>query len=169
MSWKEALATVAPTIATALGGPVAGMAAKVACDALGIEGNDEAALEAAVASGDPEVLVKLKQAENDFKVELKRLGIEEKKLDVQDRGSARELAKARGIIVQALLTGVFVVLFSWLLALIFTGEEVVHPTMRDIANFLLGTLTGGLIQILNFWFGSSEGSKRKTNMVGSGQ
>jgi len=98
-----------------------------------------------------------------FTLEMERLGVDVLRIDAGDRASARELAMNKGIWIQAVLTTIFCGLFAMLLNQIFSGVEVVHETMRDIANFLLGTLTGILIQQMNFWFGSSEGSKRKTN------
>ena len=166
MDWKKTLSTVAPLIATALGTPVAGLAVSAAVQSLGLSENTVEALEQAVMGGNPETLMKLKGAESAFKVEMKRLNIDVMKLDTADRDSARLLAKDKGIWLQAGLTVLFVVLFSLLLYLIFSGEEVVHSSMRDIANFLLGTLTGILIQQMNFWFGSSEGSKRKSLQMG---
>ena len=92
--WVKTVNTVAPTIATALGGPLAGMAVSVVSGMLGLEGNTEEeltkSLEKAVLGGSPEVLLKLKEAENNFVLELEKLGIEKDRLDTLDRDSARK-------------------------------------------------------------------------------
>lgn len=162
MDWKKTLATVAPALATALGSPLAGVAVGMATKALGLPESSQEALQAAVMGGGPDTLLKLKEADYQFTLEMERLEVDILRIDADDRGSARQMAMSQGIWIQAILTALFCGLFALLLNQIFTGVEVVHSTMRDIANFLLGTLTGILIQQMNFWFGSSEGSKRKT-------
>jgi hypothetical protein len=167
MDWKRTLAAVAPAIATALGTPLAGVAVQMATSALGLSEHTEDALQNAIAGGDTETLAKLKQIDKDFLVEMKKLDVDIYKADVESQHSARDMAKDKGIWIQGGLTILFCGLFTFLLGAIFTGEEVVHATMRDIANFLLGTLTGLLVQQFNFWFGSSEGSKRKGTEMAS--
>jgi hypothetical protein len=159
--WKETLKTVAPVIASALGTPVAGVAVSVALDALGIDGGEDDLI-AAITSGKPEVMAALKKAEQDFKVEMRRLDIDLERINAQDRDSARGLAKTKGIAVQAILSAVFVIAFGWIITTVFSGENAIHESMRDTAIYMLGILSGAIAQILNFWFGSSEGSKQKT-------
>lgn len=161
MDWKKTLATVAPTIATALGGPLAGMAVKVVADALGIEPN-ESAIEDMLLAGDPETLYKLKQIETNFKLEIKRLGIELEQLHSDDRKDARGLAKLN-MVPQVTLSviytlGYFVVMWQFL-----TGTAVIPLESTTSLNILLGVLTAAQVQIMNFWFGSSHGSKIKDN------
>ena len=166
MDWKSTLATVAPAIATALGGPLAGVAVSMAGKALGLgDGATESDVEAAVLSGNPDVLVRLREVNTQFERDMKALDIDLERIHAGDRLSARDLAKTKGTIVQTALTVLFCSVFAVLMGQIFTGQEVVHSSMRDIANFLLGTLTGILMQQMNFWFGSSSGSKEKTQKL----
>ena len=165
MKWKNTLATVAPTIASALGGPVAGLAVKVACDALGIEGGDIDSLESAIATGDPEVMLKIKDAESRFILEAKRLEIDLVKVNNENTDSARDLAKSKGIAVQAGLTILIVGAFTYVMSMVFSGGEVIHSTMRDVGIMLVGALVAELTRVLNFWFGSSSGSKAKTDQI----
>lgn len=159
MSWKETLAAVAPTIATALGGPLAGMAVKIATDKLGIEPE---ALEAAVTSGRPEVFYNLKAAESSFLLEMEKLGIERDRLVIDDRKDARGLAKLNmwpQIILSAIYTaGYFGLIFGLL-----SGE--LSMPVGDAGHLmagLIGVLTAMQIKIGDFWFGSSHGSKLKS-------
>ena len=168
MDWKSTLATVAPAIATALGGPLAGVAVSMAGKALGLgDGATESDVEAAVLSGNPDVLVRLREVNTQFERDMKALDIDLERIHAGDRLSARDLAKTKGTIVQTALAVLFCSVFAVLMGQIFTGQEVVHSSMRDIANFLLGTLTGILMQQMNFWFGSSSGSKEKTQKLDS--
>lgn len=163
--WKKTLAKVAPGIATALGGPMAGVAVSMATKALGIDGGDEGDLAAAVASGDPNVLVKLKEVENDFKLEMKRLDVQLHESDTTDRSSARTMAAAVGMAPQVILSTIYTTGYFWLLYEILVGELSVVESMEAIVNTLLGVMTAAQIQIMNFWFGSSAGSKHKTDVM----
>lgn len=158
--WKKTLATVAPVIASGLGGPMAGVAVKMAADALGVEPNEDALAEA-VMSNDPDTLLKLREADHSFKVKMKELGVEVQKLDAQDRDSARTMAQKVGIIPQVALSVVYTIGYFWLLAEIITGGVVIAENMQAIVNTLMGVMTAAQVQIMNFWFGSSSGSKDK--------
>tara|TARA_R110002126_G_scaffold70280_1_gene177008 strand:+ start:2032 stop:2538 length:507 start_codon:yes stop_codon:yes gene_type:complete len=157
--WKSTLATVAPGLATALGGPLAGMAVKMATDALGIEPN-ESALEAVLSSGDPEVLAKLKKVEGDFKVRMRELDIEEDRIAGKDRASARELFKVDKV-PQIVLSFIFVSGYFTTLGMMMAGVWVITGEMRDVIILLLGLMTREIPTIMQFWFGSSSGSKDK--------
>lgn len=163
--WKRTLATVAPSLAVALGGPMAGVAVAMAGKALGIDDADEGAIAAAVASGDTNVLVKLKEVETDFKAKMKQLDVDIAKIDAEDRGSARDMAKVRGLGPQTLLAAVFVCGFVYVLILLFGAEKSIHADVMQPAMYLLGILSAGIIQIMNFFFGSSAGSKAKTDAM----
>lgn len=157
--WIKTLATVAPSIATAIGGPLAGVAVKVATSALGIE-NDPNALEDALLVGDPDTLFKLKSAENDFKIEMKRLDIDLARIDGQDRNSARDMAK-QNMMPQVILSTLYTVGYMIVMWYFLMGEVSVAADVKTLFGSLLGVLTAAQVQILNFWFGSSHGSKTK--------
>ena len=157
--WKSTLATVAPGLATALGGPLAGMAVKMATDSLGIEPN-EAALEAVISVGDPETLAKLKSVESDFKVRMRELEIEEIRIAGKNTASARELFKVDKI-PQMTLSFVFVSGYFTTLGMMMAGIWVIPVEMRDVIILLLGLMTREIPTIMQFWFGSSSGSKDK--------
>lgn len=159
--WKKTLGTVAPMLATALGGPLAGVAVGMATKALGIENNPNALAEA-VSSGNPDVLVKLKQVDADFRVEMRRLGIKEQEIASLDRASARDMATKTTLKPQAILATVFVVGFIAVLYAVFSGEVTISDDLLKVGMYLLGILSAGITQIMNFFFGSSVGSKEKT-------
>jgi hypothetical protein len=161
--WKRTLATVAPALATALGGPMAGVAVRIAAEKLGMDPNatSESDLATAVASGDPSILLKLREAEADLKIEMRRLDIDLQRINVDDRKSARDLAAIKGLAPQMILGTVYTGGFIWLLVSLFTGDVTIEPEQKEIANVLLGILGAGQAQVLNFFFGSSTGSKQK--------
>lgn len=160
--WKSLLGQVAPTLATIAGGPLAGMAVKaLSTSLLGHPNGSEADISAALVNATPEQLLALKQADNDFKVKMGELGIEPDKLDVEDRSSARDLAKVRGILPQVALSAIFVLGYFGILTALMMGGAKIPAELHDVLIALLATLSAGVIQVLNFWFGSTHGSQNK--------
>ncbi len=171
MSWKKIVKSVAPILGTALGGgPLGGMAMKAMADALlgpdeKLEGKAlEAKIEYAI-SNDPDALLKLKKADQDFEAKMKEYDIDIYKIDADDRNSARELAVKTSLTPQLVIASVFVLGFVIVLYAVFSGDIQMTPDQKDIAMFLLGILSAGIIQIMNFFFGSSSGSKEKTSQL----
>ncbi len=159
-NWKATLAAVAPALATALGGPLAGAATQVIGSALLGEGRsfDEVMIAEAIIGASPDQLVALKNADNDFKIKVK-------KLNVEDRNSARKLAIDTSIFPQVLLSTIYTVGYFMLMFELISGGITVSPEMAAPFNILLGIMTAAQAQIMNFWFGSSSGSKEKTSKL----
>ena len=95
--WKAVenlVRTVAPTVATALGGPLAGIATQaISAAVLGKPDGTQDELSAALAMATPDMLLKIKQSEQDFKTRMKELGIKEDELVFKDLADARGLAE----------------------------------------------------------------------------
>ena len=164
--WKGIVAEVAPMIGTALGGPFGGMAAKAALSVLGIEpkeGNEEQQLAEAVKKATPEQLLALKKADQDFAKAMKALDVDLEKIASADRASARqrEIAlkdNAPRVLATVIVAGFFTTLY--IIAFVPLPEGAQQPV-----NILLGALTAMLTQVGNYYFGSSKGSDRKTEIL----
>lgn len=162
MSWRDIVKSVAPMLGTALGGPFGGMATKfLAGKLLGDENAGEEQIQDLIAAQDPEVMLKLKEADQDFKVRMRELGLDEKKIAAQDRDSARRLGAQTTLIPQMTLSTIFVTAFTVILYAVFTRVVALDGVQQNIVMYLLGILSAGMVQIMNFWFGSSSGSKEK--------
>ena len=99
MDW---LKSIAPTLATALGGPLAGLAVNAISSALGI---DPEKVQDTISSGKltADQIASIQQAELALKARAQELGLDFAKLAVDDRKSARELqATTRSFIPPAL-------------------------------------------------------------------
>lgn len=163
--WKATLATVAPAIASALGTPVAGVAVSAGLKLFGIEaqaGNEEEQLAEAVRRAGPEELRKLREADQQFAKDMKALDIDLARIDQADRSSARDLAKAKGMAPQLTLSIVYTIAYGVVLYCFMAGKIHVPESQQILFGSLIGILTAAQVQILNFWFGSSSGSKEKT-------
>lgn len=166
MSWREIVKSIAPTIGSALGGPLVGAATKFLTDEFLEDGDDsEANLGKFLESANPDTLVRLKELELDFKAKTEALEVDVFKLEVDDRKSARQMAENAGMWPQILFSVIFFVAYFGMIYMLFTGHIKLDESIRDMATILIGVITASMPGIIGFWFGSSEGSKRKTSKL----
>lgn len=148
---------------------LAGMAAKAVSDALGtsVEATPSAIAQA-IAGATPEDMLKLKQAENDFSVRMQELNYKEHtemyQAEVADRNGARDREVKTGDKSNRNLA--YMVVVAWVLIQTFLLTHVVEATMRELVARVLGTLDAALTMVLSYYFGSSSGSDRKTELMG---
>ena len=162
---KSVVGSVAPTIATALGGPFAGVAMKFLAERLGVEDTGKVEEFLAAASENPGSLMELKRMEREFEQFMVEADIKLYELDVRDRESARDMASQKGILIQAILSGAYTVGYFATLWTVMAGGINVEPEYNGLVQTLLGALGAAQLQVLNFWFGSSRGSKDKTEAM----
>ena len=161
MDW---LKTIAPTIATALGGPLAGMAIEAISSAIGIDPKDvKETLSEGKLTADQ--IASIKTAEIELKARAQELGLDFAKLAVEDRKSARDMQVATRSLVPPLLA--VLVTVAWGLVQYFLLTHVIEPSMRELIARVLGTLDGALMLVLSFYFGSSSGSQAKDERAAS--
>jgi hypothetical protein len=181
MDWKEVGAKVldfAPMLGTLLGGPLGtagGALVKLIGNQLGLK-SDETTPENVMSmlQTDPATVVKLKELELNNKLELQKLVIEQERIDMQDRASARlrqvESEKVTGkrdynlyILAYLYVFGFFVTTVV-MTVLTFSGQlpqEVPQFVVFLLGN-LFGSLSAGTGMVLQYFFGSSKGSYDKT-------
>jgi len=158
------LGSIAPTIATALGGPVAGIAVKALSSALlGHQDGTEEDIALALSNPTGDQLAQLKKIDADFKVQMKSLDIDLERISAGDRASARDMQKeTKDWIPRALAIGVTVGFFSIMIYMLIYGL----PTSGNEAILLLlGALQTAWGGIIAFYFGSSSGSQKKDTMI----
>lgn len=160
-NWKQVLGTVAPALATALGGPLAGVATQALSGALlGRADGTEEDVATAVLTGGTEALAKLRDADNQFAVRMRELEIDLERVHQADRASARDREKTTGDhwtlrVLATIVVGAFVAVV-W--AVLFGGTAIDGA----LAGTLIGYLSAKADQVLSYFFGSSLGSKEKT-------
>ena len=157
MEW---LNQIAPGIATALGGPLAGLAVTAVSKALGI---DEKEVQKTIETGklSAEQLASLKQAEMDLQAKAQELGLDFEKLATDDRKSARDMQTATKSIIPAVLAiGVTVGFFAILI-----GLMTDNVTKSDALLLMLGSLGTAWTAIVSFYFGSSAHSEKQSEML----
>lgn len=159
------LQSVAPAIATAFGGPLAGTAVSALSAAL--LGKSDGSIEdiAAIITGgkDPEILLKLKQADHDFAVKMKSLDIDIERVNATDRESARKREmEVRDDTPSNLAYASFCGFFGVMALLIFVD---VPEAAHDALMLMLGALGVIVTGVVQYYFGSSAGSTAKTAMI----
>jgi hypothetical protein len=165
--WKVAggiLGTVAPTIATAIGGPLAGMAVRAIAEAMGMPADTEAAqVAAAVAKATPDQLLALKQADQQFTLRMRELDVDLERIAGADRDSARRMQVETKSHVPALLAlGILLgfvassvaVLGGWV-------EGLKDPLTAALIGTVIGNITSAAMLVLNFYFGTTASSRHK--------
>lgn len=158
------IGSVAPTIATALGGPVAGMAVKAISGALfGHDTATEDEIRTVLANPTGDQLAALKKIDADFAVQMKALDIDLERIAASDRASARDMQKeTKDWIPRALAVSVTVGFFTILLYMLVYG---LPTTGNEALLLLLGALQTAWGGIIAFYFGSSSGSQQKDKMI----
>lgn len=159
--WKQVIAAVAPGIAMALGGPLAGVAVSALSDRLlGKPDGTEAEVSAAILTGGGDALLKIKEAEQAFMVRMRELDIDIEKIHQGDRAGARDREVKAGDswtprLLAGLVTFGFFGVLAWLLAY---GKP---EAGGDALLVMLGALGGAWASIISYYFGSSAGSAEK--------
>ena len=157
MDW---LKTIAPTIATALGGPLAGLAIEAVSKAVGIDPKD---VQSTISEGklSADQIMLLKQAEVQMAARAQEMGLDFAKLNVEDRKSAREMqAETRSYIPAVLAVTVTVGFFG-----ILVGMMTETFKTSDALMLMLGSLGTAWTGIIAFYFGSSAGSQAKDDLL----
>jgi hypothetical protein len=158
------LGQVAPTIATALGGPLAGVAVKALSGVLlGHENGSEDDVKAAMASASPDQLAALKKIDADFKVSMKELDIDLERIAAGDRDSARKMQTETKDWVPKLLA--IVITFGFFGILVWMLVQGMPQTGTEALLMMLGALGTAWTGVVNFYYGSSAGSKAKNDML----
>lgn len=168
MDFMKVIGAVAPTLATAVGGPIGGMAMKFITDALGIPGDaSKDDMAKAISNATPDQLLALKQAENDFAVRMKELDIDLERIASSDRDSARKReAQVRDwmprILAFVIVAGFMATVFMVLMGLV---EGMKDPLMATTVGTLIGFVSAKCEQVVAYYFGSSSSSQQKTAML----
>ena len=157
MEW---LRQIAPTIATALGGPLAGLAVDAISKAVGIDPKDvQATIDQGKLSSDQ--IAQLKSAEIAMAARAQELGLDFEKLAVDDRKSARDMQSA----TQSWIPGTMAIFVTIGFFGILIGLMTDHFKTSDALMLMLGSLGTAWTGIIAFYFGSSAGSQKKDELL----
>lgn len=159
MSWKQTLINIAPTIASAFGSPLAGVATKAIISALNI--TDEADIESALQKATPEQLATIRKIDTDFKIELERLHVEKVKIHQEDRESARDREVKIGGNTITVLASIIIIGFLATAGIVLLTDIKLTGEQGAIIGTVIGYISAKADQVVSYYFGSSLGQDSK--------
>lgn len=185
---KTALGSIAPTLATMLGGPLAGTAVSALCGAFGLSPTASADdVTKVVQTGmTPETIAAVRAADQRHQEALAQQGIDLQKLnadheaamaqvEVQDRQSARSANSGRDAVwwIAIAILATFALIMGAVLygcfALITGGMPIKDASVVAAVSGLVGAVVGYVAAnaqtVVNFIYGGSLGSEKKTDAL----
>ncbi len=180
-NWKNIIGSIAPTLATALGGPLAGAAVGSIASALGVKPS-QGSIAAIAGSLSTDQILALKKMEEDFALKAQELGLDLARINADtERAYLADTTDARKInadnqIVYRLGIAVLAVFAAVLGAVIYGSYELlvggikltdvgVVASVSGLVGSVIGYAAGNAQQVVNYFFGSSSGSKSKTDAM----
>lgn len=157
MEW---LKQIAPTLATALAGPLAGLAVDAISNAVGIDPKD---VNKTISEGKltAEQIAQIKTAELAMAARAQELGLDFEKIAVDDRKSARQMQVA----TQSWIPGAMAIVVTLGFFGILIGLMTEHFKTSDALMLMLGSLGTAWTGIISFYYGSSAGSQKKDELI----
>jgi len=167
--FTDVLKAIAPTVATVLGGPLAGMAVSVLGDVMGVSEPTQEKITKMFESGQmtAEQVAQIKLAEKQLVVKLKELDIDLERIHATDRASARTMQiSTRSLIPGMLAIGITVGFFG-----ILYGMMIGKLTLSENQALLimLGSLGTAWGSVISYYFGSTAGSAAKSELLAKAQ
>jgi hypothetical protein len=160
MDW---LTQLAPTVASALLGPLGGVAVAGLGKLFGIDNATVDKVSSAISDGKltPEQITGLKEMELKFQNDEAERGFKYKELEFKDSQSARDMQistkSTTPTVMSYLITFGFFGILGYMMSAAYVSSE---PLL-----VMLGSLGTAWVAVVNFWFGSSHGSQNKDVMV----
>lgn len=158
------LKTLAPTVASALLGPLGGVAVAAIGQIIGISEPTQDKITKAIQLGQltPEQIGEIKKLELQYQENEKERGFRYEELAFKDRDSARAMQTNTKSHVPAVLTYLLTVGFFGVLYMMFKNPEMKESAPLMIMLGSLGTAWTGACA---FWFGTTHGSSLKNELL----
>lgn len=160
---NDILAGLAPTIASAILGPLGGVAVAALGKIFGIDGATTEQVSKVFQDGrmTPEQLSAIKALELKYQADEKERGFRYAELEYKNTQDARDMQKqTRSYFPATLSTFVTIGFFSILITMLVWEYKPTEPLL-----IMLGALGAAFGAVVNFWLGSSAGSQRKDALL----
>jgi hypothetical protein len=161
---NELLRTLAPTLASALLGPLGGVAVTALGSLFNIDNATVATVSKVFQDGKltPEQLSGIKELEMKYKADEAERGFRYADLEFKDRDSARQMQMSTHSTTPTVLTYMITTGFFAILGLMLYDDTVVNSPPLLIMLGSLGTAWTGCV---SYWFGTTSGSIAKSNLL----
>ena len=171
MDWKTTLVKLAPTVASALGGPLAGAAVVALGEVFGVSEPTQEKIKGIIEGGQMTggQLSAIKALELRLKAEEQERGFRYAELEIRGRESARDrdskLAHAGGKNYRADSMYLLSVVVICVLVYLTWKDGEITEYVKGIITLVLGRFLGYLDNIYNFEFGTTRGSALKSELL----
>ena len=164
MDFTQIIKTIAPTVASALGGPLAGVAVAALGEIFGISEPTQDKIAQAISSAQmtPAQLAQIKTLELQYQNEERERQFKYAELQFKDIDSARVREAAVQDRTNRNLAYTIVGAFIALVGATLMGVTKVDSVL---AGTLVGYLSAKCEQVLAYYFGSTRGSERKSELL----
>lgn len=160
---KNSLSVVAPAIASAIGGPAAGIAVSAIQKVLGISSEDPTEVQNALQVMTPEQKLEFQKENDRFKVQVKKINFDIFSKEVEDTANARDAEIALSSTKWGWISltmqnfGAFVVLMTWVGLFLYAifGKNIDPQNQSMIFGAVIAT-AGWLFQK---WWGKTDKGK----------
>lgn len=162
---NEFLTGLAPTLASALLGPLGGVAVAALGKIFGIEAATTEQVSKVFQDGrmTPDQLSAIKQLELKYLADEKERGFRYAELEFKNTSDARDMQKqTKSYFPATLSTFITAGFFGILITMLVWQYTPTEPLL-----IMLGALGAAFGAVVNFWLGSSAGSQRKSELLGS--
>jgi len=167
MDWKNILSKVAPTVASALGGPLAGEIVSTIGELFGITEPTQDKIRAAIEQGQltGQQIADLKTLELRLQAEERERGFRYTELEFKDRDSARRANVDGGTMGRLFWLSVLLLVITLGSELVVLFNGYPDSVQEVIVGRVLGLMDAVAMMVLAFWYGTSSGSVRKTDLL----
>lgn len=164
MNWSDVLKTLAPTVASALLGPLGGEAVAALGNVLGVSDATQEKIAEVIKTGQmtPEQVGEIKKLELQYQNDERERGFKYAELEFKDRDSARQREVATKDNTNKILAFTIIGAFIAMVGATLLGYAKVESVL---AGTLVGYLSAKAEQVLAYYFGSSSGSAQKTALL----
>ncbi len=168
MNWLETLKQLAPTVASALGGPLAGAAVTALGGIFGLSEPNQDTIARLFKDGQlsADNLAAIRKLELDYQNQERERNFKYSELEFKDKDSARQMQMATHSKMPAILTILVTVGFFGILGLLFF-----HPELKgnEIVMLMVGQLSAVWAACVSFYVGTTYGSANKNAMLANSQ
>jgi hypothetical protein len=168
MDWLPTLKAIAPTVASALLGPLAGTAVAAIGSIIGVDAPTQEKIAKAITSGHltAEQIGRLKELELQYLDNERERGFKYAELEFKDVDSARRREVDTGDKTNRRLAYLIILAFIATVGATLAGYTKAESVM---AGTLIGYLSAKAEQVLAYYFGSTRNSARKTEIIAAAQ
>jgi hypothetical protein len=164
MNWLDTIKTIAPTVASALGGPLAGIAVTALGSLFGISEPTQEKIKSAIEQGQMtgEQISAIRTLELQLQAEERERGFRYAELEFKNVADARAMKISTNSFFPELLSTLIVIGFFGIL-----GWMMYKPSAIESQPLLimLGSLGAAFGAVINYWLGSNKGSDRTKELL----